>query len=133
MDSEQMTTAYILTEGEYSDYHIIGVYSTEELAKKAQFVYADSQIEEYQLDNVPDYPPGMKAWYVNINANKPEKPGCSQMSPGWGTKIPFESEYTDHTGRSNYLVYCWAVDEEHAIKIAQDKFYQHLAQRAGIA
>jgi hypothetical protein len=129
MDSEQMTTAYILTEGEYSGYHIIGVYSTKELAEKAQFVYAGSVIEEYELDNVSNYPPGMKAWYVNINANRPQKPYCHQISPDCAMGIPSESM---HRGKK-YCVNCWAVDEEHAIKIALDKFYQYKAQSAGIA
>ena len=34
-----MTSIYVLTEGSYSDYHIVGVYSTKELAKEAQSLY----------------------------------------------------------------------------------------------
>lgn len=127
-----MKTVYILTEGDYSDYHIVGVYSTKELAEKAQFVYKDSQIEEYALDDVPDYPPGMKGWYVNINDAKPDEPYSYQVTPEYAT-IPSESEYKYHTGETGYYVYCWAVDKEHAQKIALDKYYQHQAQKAGIA
>lgn len=128
-----MNTIYILTEGSYSDYHVIGVYSTKELAEKAQFVYEDSQIEEYTLDDVPDYPPGMKGWYVNIDDAKPDEPYSYQVSPDYAT-IPSESEYNYHYNKqTGYCVYCWAVDQEHAEKIALDKYYQHQAQKAGIA
>jgi hypothetical protein len=83
-----MTSIYVLTEGDYSDYHIVGVYSTKELAKEAQSLYEHSQIEEYDLDNIPEY-----------------------------------------------FVYCWAVDEDHAEKIALDKldkYYQNQATKFGI-
>lgn len=126
-----MTTAYILTGGEYSDYHIIGVYSTKELAEKAQFVYTNSRIQEYEMDIVLDCPPGMKGWYVMLDGN-PEQTYCNSASPYYAT-IPFEREFIEPSGTKVYQVYCWAVDEEHAIKIAQDKFYQHRAQKAGIA
>ena len=128
-----MNTIYILTEGSYSDYHVIGVYSTKELAEKAQFVYEDSQIEEYTLDDVPDYPPGMKGWYVNIDDAKPDEPYSYQVSPDYAI-IPSESEYNYHYNKqTGYYVYCWAVDKDHALKIARDKYYQHQAQKAGIA
>ena len=128
-----MNTIYILTEGIYSDYHVIGVYSTKELAEKAQFVYEDSQIEEYTLDDVPDYPPGMKGWYVNIDDAKPDELYSYQVSPDYAT-IPSESEYNYHYNKqTGYCVYCWAVDKDHALKIAFDKYYQHQAQKAGIA
>ena len=127
-----MKTVYILTEGDYSDYHIIGVYSTKELAEKAQFVYDDSMIEEFALDDVPDYPPGMKAWYVNINDAKPDDLYSQQTTPECAT-IPSENEYEYYTGETGYYVYCWAVDQDHAQKIALDKYYQHQAQKAGIA
>lgn len=48
---------YVLTQGEYSDYHIIGVYSTKEKAQKLRDAmrtsgtfYDEPQIEEYELD-----------------------------------------------------------------------------------
>ena len=48
-----MVRVYVLTEGSYSDYQIIGVFSTKDKAKEAQLqhkVYGESDIEEYNLD-----------------------------------------------------------------------------------
>jgi hypothetical protein len=126
-----MKTIYVLTEGSYSDYHIVGVYTTKELAEKAQFVYEHSQIEEYSLDYVPDYPPGMKGWFVRIDDENLIL-YSHQVNP-FDVTIPSENEYNYHNGETGYFVYCWAVDEEHAKKIALDKYYQHKAQKAGIA
>lgn len=118
-------TIYVLTEGSYSDYHIIGVYSTKELAEKAEFLYPCSEIEEYSLDNVPDYPPGMRAWCVDIINGKLNY--TCQTNPDIG--VPSEHSWNDNF----YRVYCWATDKEHAQKIALDKYHQHQAQQAGIA
>lgn len=127
-------TIYILTRGEYSDYHIIGAYSTLELAEKARFVYPGSSIEEYKLDYVPDHPPGMTAWGVNIYNENTDTMYIGQTSPYdvGEENIPSEKEYSPF-GKTHYSVLCWAVDKEHAKKIALDKFYQHQAQKAGIA
>ena len=50
---------YVLTRGEYSDYHIIGVYSTREKAQEVcdvmcgnGTIYDAPQIEEYELDEL---------------------------------------------------------------------------------
>lgn len=122
-------TIYVLTEGDYSDYHIIGVYSTKELAEKAQFLYPCSEIEEYSLDNVSQYPPGMRAWCVDIKNGKLHYTG--QMNPHM--VVPSEHSWNDLNGGNTYIVYCWATDEEHAQKIALDKYHQYQAQQAGIA
>lgn len=127
-----MNSIYILTEGSYSDYHIIGAYSTEELAKEAQFLYEDSEIEEYSLDYVPEHPPGMNAWFVSIRDGNLNDLHTYQTNP-FDEKIPRENEYKYYNGETGYFVYCWAVDKEHAEKIALDKYYQHQATKAGIA
>ena len=40
-----MKKIYVLTEGDYSDYHIVGVYSTPELAQEAQTLYPEEDDE----------------------------------------------------------------------------------------
>lgn len=127
-----MTSIYVLTEGEYSDYHIVGVYSTKELAEEAQTLYKYSQIEEYDLDNIPEHPPGMKAWFVRINDGKLDDITASQVSP-FNQTIPREGKFEYEYLKTAYFVYCWAVDEKHAEKIALDKYYQHQATKSGIA
>jgi hypothetical protein len=127
-----MKTIYILTEGDYSDYHIVGVYSTKELAEEAQSLYQYSRFEEYSLDYIPEHPPGMKAWFVRIDDGTLEF-GLTHEVNAFDQKVPHEDEYNYHNGETGYFVYCWAVDKEHAEKIALDKYYQHQAQKTGVA
>jgi hypothetical protein len=125
---------YILTEGSYSDYHIIGAYSTKELAEEAQSLYPDADIEEYGLDYIPEHPPGMTAWSVYIKDG--EITNTYSTNP-FDTNIPYESysvsSHPKHKGIKCASFNIWAVDREHAEKIALDKWYQHQAQEAGIA
>ena len=122
-DNTGMKIIYVLTEGDYSDYHIVGVYSTQELAQEAQTLYPDSGIEEYDLDDIPEHPPGMLAWGVTI---KDSTIGYTYLSD------PHECPSERDCPNGVYAVNCWAVDEEHANKIALDKYYQHQAIKAGI-
>jgi hypothetical protein len=120
-------TIYILTEGDYSDYHVIGAYSSMELANQAKVLYPDSEIEEYDLDIIPEHPPGMVAWCVVIRDNTVSD--SYQIAPSLGfVPFPYEWDYENHM-----LYRLWATDKEHAEKIALDRYYQHKAQEAGIA
>lgn len=130
-------TIYVLIEGSYSEYCIIGVYSTEKLAEKAKnFCYPNSEIEEYTLNHIPDHPPGMKAWSSRFCNGKLE---CTyQQSINCFEEGEYEfinevlSKYNPES-RVFFNVYCWAVDREHAEKIAWDKYYQYQAQKSGIS
>jgi hypothetical protein len=125
-------TAYVLTEGDDSDYLVIGVYSTKELAEEAKTLWPYSDVESFPLDDIPEHPPGMYFWYGcadrHISAKEPEyrvrKVGPSKAS---GQGKEFRS--------GNRLLFCvdfWAVDEDHALKILQDKYHQHMAEQAGL-
>ena len=45
-----MPTIYLLTEGSYSDYHIVAAFSTEEKARFAM-EFLEGDIEEFEIDN----------------------------------------------------------------------------------
>ena len=123
-----MKTIYILTEGDYSDYHIVATFSTKELAEEAQNHCPNSDIEVYELDalEIPEHPPGHTAWTVNINA----KTNTINWTNPYNSLDGFApaEKYYEGGGLSGavdtFVVYCWARDKEHAEKIALDKFYQ---------
>jgi hypothetical protein len=56
-----MATVYVLTQGSYSDYQIVGVFSTEEGARRAASELAQEQyvevndLETYELDEKADW------------------------------------------------------------------------------
>jgi hypothetical protein len=123
-----MKTVYILTEGSYSDYHIVATFSTKKLAEEAQkhCSECDSGIEEYELDalEIPEHPPGHTAWAVHIIAETNTISWSAQDDIFNGYFEPKENYYENYIATPMYNVKCWARDKEHAEKIALDKYYQ---------
>ena len=125
-------TAYVLTKGEYSDYCIIGVYSTKELAEEAQTLWPYSDVESFSLDHIPDHPPGTYFWLgcveERIDNEEPEQEvyKADPSDPSWqGTEFIYGNLIRFH-------VHFWATDEDHAYKILHDKYHQHKAQKLGL-
>jgi hypothetical protein len=133
-----MTAIYVLTEGEYSDYHIVALFSTREKAEAAQILLPDSCVEEYELDSleIPEHPPGHTAWFVSLNARDNTFIRSYQDDPFSRSFEPKET-YFEATSKHPsafpiFAVKCWARDKEHAEKIALDKFYQWKWEREQI-
>jgi hypothetical protein len=129
-----MTICYAITEGEYSDYRVRGIYTTKEKADAALCKYGiDAEIEEFPLDpDVPGPPEGMSGYKcgesifgeVFASSRTPyemkewRKEKMGEVIPEFGGK---------------YGVWLWAQNEKHAIKIAAEKFARKRAIDAGIA
>lgn len=126
-----MATIYVLTAGEYSDFHIVALYSTRELAEQAKNFCPDSEIHEYELDGfqIPDHPPGCTAWRVDVQFSNSTIWFAGKEDSLFDSFTPRE-ESLDWLGI--YRVWCWARDQDHAKKIALDKFYQFKAQQMGL-
>jgi len=125
-------TAYVLTEGDYSDYKVIGVYSTEELAEEAKFLWPNSKVEDFPLDDIPEHPPGMYFWTGRAEAHigaEETKQQVYKTAPG---KASLKGEDLSYRNIVVFLVGFWAADEDHAFKILQDKYHQHMAEKAGL-
>lgn len=119
-----MKTIYILTAGEYSDYHIVATFSTKELAEEAMKLICEySQIKEYELDSltIPEHPPGHTAWYVRIDTKTGILAYTNKVDV---LNMNFSPSAKFFATCSKYVVECWARDKEHAEKIALDKYYQ---------
>jgi hypothetical protein len=128
-----MAKIYIVTSGEYSDYNINAIFSTEELAQafidsfKARS-YCDMCIEDYDLDpNANDIKQKRRPYWVRI-----DKEGNVDSIEIVDSAIWFGCEIADarisYTYNLQYMnVYCFANDNNHAIKIAGEKRAQILA------
>ncbi len=63
MERTEGTTIWLVSDGSYSDYHVLGIYSTHELAVAAKEAHnAYNEIEEWELDQIPPGPPGLFYW-----------------------------------------------------------------------
>lgn len=113
-----MTTIYLVTDGDYSDYHVLGVYSTKEKAEHAKRLFAsDNGIWEYELDAIPDSPQGMLAYHVSMLVSGDVKDVWQEtvegfesrwcVAPQWGADV-------------TVVFHVWARDEQHAVKISNE-------------
>ncbi len=120
-----MSMVYIVSDGSYSDYHILGIYDTAEKAASAREIYnADNDVQEMELNFVPESPPGLVSWHVNI-----QKDGCTAKACRRGPLDPGEGEPLFDVNQIMTIA-VWAKDETHAIKVANEKRIQALALRA---
>lgn len=116
---------YVVTDGNYSDYRIMGVFDSKEKAE----LYIDSfygRIEEYVLNPYnEELKNGFKSFavYMNINGST-EKYGI-KCGNGSTNDNSFFNYYGDD---EIYLIAnMWAKDEQHAIKIANERRVQYIA------
>lgn len=113
-----MTKVYVLTSGSYSDYHIIGIFSTKE---RAEFISkkldSNNEIEEYELDEI-----GKDNRFVYDCYFGKDGIDVAVIDQTWSTyKLNIVDDFrSKQWHQSNFVVSVLAEDEEHAIKIAFD-------------
>lgn len=145
-----MTTIYVVTAGEYSDYRIHAMFSTRENAERYMEALPNpgysgyNEIEEWTLDDMPEPAArGLKSYEVQIRrdgeivsvkgTNTQEQEHYSHKAIYWS-----EKEWVrDARGCSEYVLVerphqiarlvMWAENEQHAVKIANERRIQALA------
>ena len=129
-DQQEDDTFYVVTSGEYSDYHICGVTRNKEYAEFLRQVYdsrrdpsdIETFIDESENGPIPklkkvweviigEYNPPMATFERSVDANEPVDPKAWLYPNG------------------DFQIYVVADDEDHAIKIAQDKRAEYMAER----
>jgi len=125
-----MTTVYVVATGEYSDWRIASICSTSE---KAELVHdaigSENRIYEYVLDAYDDsIDQGLSCWRIvmrrdgdTMRSFKTEPTG---EMPCWNVWEKYETQ-TDYPSRLVGVM--WACDEQHAVKIANEKRAQMIA------
>lgn len=126
-----MTSVWVVEQGSYSDYSVLGVFSTEEgarlVADKINTVklrYQDeATVAEWPLDPlVEELRAGRDCFSIIM-----ERDGtCSVNKPGWlfgaGDRLELGRSNWDSKGlRVALWGNCWATDEAHAAKIANER------------
>jgi len=121
--------AYVVTEGSYSSYHVIAVFTTRRKAR--QFITTlcrDASIETYDLD-VPipqEYKAGLRKWTVNTHYDSMAQPFLADWSDRVGERLVW---WDKSKGIRVLTVVAFAKDEKHAIKIANEKRAQWIVEK----
>lgn len=114
---------YVLTTGEYSDYKIVGLFTTKELAEAFMEKFnIDGTVEEYELDVLDQY-------------TKMEELAFKVLMKKDGTveHVNITDDVNDaintFVGNNKFRLWCtcFAKDKEHAIKITNEKRLQLIA------
>ena len=135
LKGDGMASVYLVTAGEYSDYHIIGAFSTEELAEKWIERYDESAgIEEYEVDELqPTLRPEYAPYHVEILMETADVVKVEKKEDSYaGTDVETSSWLIGkHNQFKRLTVECWAKSEEHAAKIAMEQRSIRLANEKG--
>ena len=133
---------YVVTQGTYSDYGLVGIFSTKEkamefLEKQGRWDYdlnsSENDIEEYELDGLHYNQFVCVKWYVGGRCYFYETEGefpDRYIASGWDGKETFEFCLpVDHRA---FLHNSYAERQKHCEKIAQDRYAKFKAERAGL-
>jgi hypothetical protein len=128
VEIEMSKKLFMLTQGEYSDYSVVGVFSTKENAESFKVAYPNDEyndIEEITVDpDITYIRKGMKKWYVNMTR---------EGGTGNSGQTTHEDVCCEFLEKWSYLrvtvlhVVCYAKSEEHAVKIANERRAQLIA------
>lgn len=119
---------YVITKGEYSDYHICAVATDPAKADKLAEFYSDkhnpSEVEEFDTEAVPDLTKGMTAFIVGFD-KRGEVRNVYEHPESWDDNITI---YAD----CSVSMCVQANSKEDAIKIGAEKRAKFLAERMGL-
>lgn len=147
---------YVITAGEYSDYHIVGVTTDKSKAKKIHAIHTRFNIETYDtdklefnletIDNILSQ--GNRCYKVHYNEYKYEMYGDTfKVEPidSYGGYFDdynenvqkcidgYVEEYDNYfNNKYSYDFYIITKDEQHALKIAQDKYAKLKAEKLNL-
>lgn len=141
---------YVLTEGCYSGYHIIGVTLDEEQAKIAADALSNEHFivncEEFETNDINVIKSGWNLWKIYFDKKthaitriyQSKYPDCLGAVRLTCDEILEIVDYSCADGALlQYIsdaicVEVYAEDKEHAVKSASDKLSKYLAEQAGI-
>lgn len=104
-------------DGDYSDYHVCGIFSTREKAEHAKkFYQADRDISEIEVDALPPHPKGM--FWHSVQMNREGNTFAVKIENG---KYSHDREWAPYGDDETVIFDMWARDEKHAVKIANER------------
>lgn len=120
-------TVYVVMKGSYSDAHICMVTMdkkhAEDMRRLLSDRWNDAYIQDYILD---EYNNESKCFYVEFEEGTPPEVHVDEYDCSCGETL-YISTYEDPL-----RIYVRAIDEKHALKIAQDKYAEWKAEKCSL-
>ena len=116
---------YTIEQGSYSDYHIIGVFSTRENAERMiarmDSSYEKPWIEEREIDpGITELSQGLNLYMVRFRGDETAVESRGDINP------------EDCIWKDGACYFVWAENDQAAIKIAAEKYAQYKAEEKGL-
>lgn len=120
-------TIYAVTDGDYSDYHIVALTVNKERAEHIAKFYKTAEIEEYEdAQELPENP----MWECEITENSTVWADLTETyDPAMVEGV--KEEKHSYLG-TYYIVHARAEDEAHAMEKARDILEKYKAEQEGI-
>jgi hypothetical protein len=120
-----MTKVFVVTNGSYSDYRVVGIYSSRANADLAATHFLDDVgVEEYELDAaIDEMRQDRKPYFVRLSR---ETGGCLDVRVNDSAYGAFSTAVGEDVHKALYT-HCWADNSAHAIKIASERRRAFLA------
>lgn len=113
--------------GEYSDRHVCGVYTTKGRAEFAAKLF-HGWVEEFEADTLPNHPRGTTGFVVFMakDGTADARPTSAELVDAYAGKDDFDRDYRRADDGSTQItqrcrVYLWARNEQHAVKIVNER------------
>lgn len=127
-----MKTFYAITDGDYSDYHIIAITDNKERAERIKKLYS-GKYSEPMIEEFFDGEAKNEALYdVLYNTNGSYNVTLQTFDKKYSSDINIIRENVPNNHWWKYQVLVIAKDRLHAIKIAQDLWAEYKAKKEGI-
>lgn len=127
-----MKTFYAVTDGDYSDYHIIAITDNKERAENIKKLYS-SKYSEPMIEEFFDGEAKNEALYdVLYSTDGSYNVTLQTFDKKYSSDINIIRENVPNNHWWKYQVLVIAKDENHAIKIAQDLWAEYKAKKEGI-
>lgn len=117
---------YLVTDGEYSDYRVLGVYDTQGKAELARDLYAtENDIEEFELNQTPAHPEGLRLFEIEMcidgnvfNCNRESVEDINYHPVQYMRRFWYGY---DCEGHNTMTFYVWSENADTAIKSVNEK------------
>lgn len=108
---------YIITTGDYSSYRIVAVFDDRKLANSFAKLESGLRVESYEINLYEQQiREGLKCYRVDMDRHGDGK--VFQCDPDG---YPLSHNYKNSDSPFRLWGYVWAIDEQHALKIAGEK------------
>jgi hypothetical protein len=127
---------YVVTHGDYSDYHICAIFSTEKKAqeyadsfvdKEGNASYNQASIQKWEVDEDCAVPVGMRIFRIKLDVFTGDVCDSELIYPDDSEELDYPDKVVSDWCGSEYTITVLARDRDHAIKIANEKLAQYKA------